>query len=465
MNSGFVDRNRPGGRESARVSVAEPLSTRDCVTVSELNRAVAQTLTRQFSMVWVSGEISNLTRASSGHCYFSLKDAGAQVRAVMFRHRSQYLPFALREGLKVECRAAVSLYEPRGDFQLNVEAMRQAGSGDLFQAFLALKAKLQAEGLFDAERKKSLPPQVSSVGVVTSLQAAALRDVLATLKTRAPQIRVVVYPCAVQGQEAAAGLRRAVLAAGSRREVDVLLLVRGGGSMEDLWSFNDEQLARAIAQCPLPTISGVGHETDFTICDFVADFRAPTPTAAASLAAPDRRELLRALRDQARALQRTVQLRYEHAAQSLDMTARLLRSPAQALAHDRRRLAQLTAQLQRAGRLRLQNPAWSIQRAVASLQPERLRQTLQAKATVLSGLSSRHRQAGQHAQQSRTRALEGLAQQLDLVSPLAVLERGYAIVRDQASGQILRQAKSLTQGQAIRLHLADGEASAQVISN
>ncbi len=465
MNSGFVDRNRALGRDSAGVPGQGPLTARDCVTVSELNRAVAQALTRQFPMVWVGGEISNLTRASSGHCYFSLKDAGAQVRCVMFRHRAQMLPFALREGLKVECRAAVSLYEPRGDFQLNVEAMRQAGSGDLFQAFLALKAKLQSEGLFDSGRKKPLPAQVNAIGVVTSLQAAALRDVLATLRARAPQLRVVIYPSAVQGHEAAAGLRRAVQAASDRREVDILLIVRGGGSMEDLWSFNDEQLARVIANCAIPTISGVGHETDFTICDFVADLRAPTPTAAANLASPDRRELERSLGQYALALNRAVRSRYEQAAQTLDMAARLLRSPSQGVARDRQALGLLTDRLVRAAQHRLQAPAWALDRASDAMQPERLRQGLKEQSAVLDGLAVRRKDAMRRMGQAQARVVEGLAQQLALVNPLAVLERGYAIVRDQETGEIVRQSNKLHVGQQIRITLADGQTGASVNSN
>ncbi|MEI7447584.1 MAG: exodeoxyribonuclease VII large subunit, partial [Burkholderiales bacterium] len=297
-------------------------STREIVTVGQLNRAVAGLLERSFPLVWVSGEISNLTRAASGHWYFSLKDATASVRAVMFRGRNQHVPFVPANGDRVEVRAQVSLYEARGDFQLNVEQMREAGAGDLFQQFLRLKARLEAEGLFDEDRKRPIPPAPRCVGVVTSPQAAALRDVLTTLARRAPQVPVVLYPASVQGAQAPGELVRAVKAAGARGECDVLLLVRGGGSIEDLWAFNDEGLARAIAACPIPVISGVGHETDFTIADFVADLRAPTPTGAATRAVPDVGELRGALERDRRRLVLAWQRRLEQAEQRLDLATR-----------------------------------------------------------------------------------------------------------------------------------------------
>ena len=255
--------------------VAQRLAARETLSVSQLNRAVAALLERGLPPLGVVGEISNFTRAASGHWYFTLKDAGAQVRAVMFRGRAQGVGFVPREGDRVEVRALAGLYAARGDFQLTVEAMRRAGAGDLYQRFLQTKERLQREGLFEAERKRALPALPRAVGVVTSPQAAALRDVLTTLRRRAPQVPVILYPSAVQGADAPAGLLAALVAAGARGECDVLLLVRGGGSIEDLWAFNDEALARAIAASPVPVVSGVGHETDFTIADFVADARAP----------------------------------------------------------------------------------------------------------------------------------------------------------------------------------------------
>ena len=250
-------------------------------------------LERSFPLLWISGEVSNFTRAASGHWYFSIKDQQAQMRCVMFRGRAQYAEFTPREGDRIEVRAVVTMYEPRGEVQLNVEAVRRTGQGRLYEAFLRLKAQLESEGLFAPERKRPLPAHPRAIGIVTSLQAAALRDVLTTLARRAPHIPVIVYPAPVQGAGSAEKLVAAVETANARREVDVLLVCRGGGSIEDLWSFNDEALARAIAASELPVVSGVGHETDFTIADFAADVRAPTPTGAAELASPQRALLLR----------------------------------------------------------------------------------------------------------------------------------------------------------------------------
>nr|HPU52296.1 exodeoxyribonuclease VII large subunit [Burkholderiaceae bacterium] len=270
----------------------EPVRKIPVFSVSQLNRLVADLLETGCPPLWVSGEISNFTRAASGHWYFTLKDASAQVRCVMFRSRAQSVGFVPREGDKVEARGLPGLYQARGDFQLGVEQMRRAGDGDLYQQFLRIKERLLAEGLLESERKRVPPALPRRVGVVTSLQAAALRDVLATLRARAPQIPVVLYPTPVQGADAPASLVAALQTASRRAECDVLLLVRGGGSIEDLWAFNDERVARAVAACSMPVICGVGHETDFTIADFVADVRAPTPTAAASAAVPARNELL-----------------------------------------------------------------------------------------------------------------------------------------------------------------------------
>lgn len=245
----------------------------EVIPVSALNRAISTMLERSFPLLWISGEVSNFTRAASGHWYFSIKDQQAQMRCVMFRGRAQYAEFTPREGDRIEVRAVVTMYEPRGEVQLNVEAVRRTGQGRLYEAFLRLKAQLEAEGLFAPERKRPLPPHPRAIGIVTSLQAAALRDVLTTLARRAPHIPVIVYPAPVQGAGSAEKLVAAVAAANARREVDVLLVCRGGGSIEDLWSFNDEALARAIAASELPVVSGVGHETDFTIADFAAGAR------------------------------------------------------------------------------------------------------------------------------------------------------------------------------------------------
>ncbi|HEY4801925.1 MAG TPA: exodeoxyribonuclease VII large subunit, partial [Paraburkholderia sp.] len=273
---------------SDRFSASSASSGDVVVPVSALNRAIASMLERTFPLAWISGEVSNFTRAASGHWYFSIKDAQAQIRCVMFRGRAQYAEFTPREGDRIEVRALVTMYEPRGELQLNVEAVRRTGQGRLYEAFLRLKAQLEAEGLFDPERKRALPSHPRAIGVITSMQAAALRDVLTTLCRRAPHVPVIVYPAPVQGAGSAEKLTAMLETANARNEVDVLVLCRGGGSIEDLWSFNDETLARAIAASAIPVVSGVGHETDFTIADFAADVRAPTPTGAAELVSPQR---------------------------------------------------------------------------------------------------------------------------------------------------------------------------------
>ena len=279
------------------------------LTVSQLLRSVRDTLERRFPLAWVRGELSNFSRAPSGHCYFTLKDDGAQVDCVMFRSRAAGLDAELRDGARVEVRAVPTLYEPRGRFQLSVEALRRAGLGPLYERFLKLKDKLEREGLFDAAARRELPPYPRAIGVVTSVAAAALRDVLTTLARRNPAIQVIVYPAPVQGEGAAERIAAALRRASARAECDVLLLVRGGGSIEDLWQFNEEVVARAIRASRIPVVVGVGHESDFTIADFAADRRAPTPTAAAELASPSRAELLGRLAECARCLAREMRRR------------------------------------------------------------------------------------------------------------------------------------------------------------
>jgi exodeoxyribonuclease VII large subunit len=436
---------------------SEPAPAREVVTVGQLNRAVAGLLERSFPLLWVSGEISNLTRAASGHWYFSLKDAQASVRAVMFRGRNQHVAFAPANGDRVEVRAQVGLYEARGDFQLNVEQMREAGAGDLFQQFLRLKARLEAEGLFDEGRKRPIPASPARIGVVTSPQAAALRDVLTTLARRAPQVPVVLYPASVQGAQAPGELVRALEAAGARRECDVLLLVRGGGAIEDLWAFNDEALARAIVASPIPVIVGVGHETDFTIADFVADLRAPTPTGAAMRAAPDRDERLAALARDRHRLVQAWRRQAEQREQRLDTATRLLRPPSMQVAQRAARLEQLSRRLAVIGERGLADRGTRLAAAAAGLRGPDL------------ALREARVGAGARALAAAVRGrLDAVAQRLghagaalELVSPSAVLARGYAIVAD-ADGAIVRSAAALAAGDAVSVTLGDGGFGARV---
>ena len=449
----FEDNPAPGATRAAGAT-GNPV-----ITVSQLNQAVSRLLEKSFPLTWVSGEISNFTRAASGHWYFTLKDAGAQVRAVMFRGRAQYVDFNPREGDKVEVRATVGLYAARGDFQLNVEAMRKAGVGNLYEAFLRLKARLSEEGLFDAARKRELPDFPRTIGIVTSPQAAALRDVLTAFRRRAPHVSLILYPTAVQGEGSADKIAEAISIASRRAECDVLIVCRGGGSLEDLWSFNDEKVARAIAACSMPVISGVGHETDFTIADFVADLRAPTPTAAAELAAAPTEDWLAELGALAEGLNDALRRQLDDRAQSLDWLAHRLQSPAMAISHQKLRLTGLATRLNHAtstpvtaARFRLGQSLSRLRHAMPDTRMARAR--LGAAATRLHNAFSAQAVVRRHA-------LASASEQLELLAPQRTLERGYAIVADE-SGQILRRPSDLHAPQRLTLTLAGGKAAIDV---
>lgn len=386
------------------------------LSVSDLNRMAREVLSQSFPLFWISGEISNLTRAASGHWYFSLKDQSAQVRCVMFRGRNSYLDWTPKEGDKVEARAVVTLYEARGDFQLTVEFLQRAGLGALFEAFEKLKAKLQAQGLFDPAFKQSLPSHPKQIGIVTSPDAAALHDVLTTLKRRMPNIQVVIYPTPVQGKGAANQIAKAIDSASERAECDVLIICRGGGSMEDLWQFNEEVVAHAIANCRIPTVSGVGHETDFTICDFVADIRAATPTAAAELVSPSRVMLIAKLNQLTDQLTKNIQILLSQRFQMLDYLARRLISPSQQLDHQKQQVRQIAYRLNMAIQKQLQN---------------------------------------------KQNHLLQLNQNLQHLNPNAVLTRGYAIAENR-DGKIINSSHELSSGEEIKLTFGIGSADAIV---
>ncbi|KRB73521.1 exodeoxyribonuclease VII large subunit [Noviherbaspirillum sp. Root189] len=431
------------------------------LTVSALNQAVARMLERSFPLAWVSGEISNFTRAASGHWYFTLKDEGAQVRAVMFRGRAQYAGFMPREGDKVEVRALVTLYAPRGDYQLNVEAIRRAGVGNLYEAFLRLKDKLNAEGLFDPARKRPLALFARTIGIVTSPQAAALRDILTTLRRRAPHVRVILYPTPVQGEGAADKIAQAITTASARAEVDTLLVCRGGGSIEDLWSFNEEVVARAIVDCAMPVISGVGHETDFTIADFAADLRAPTPTAAAEMAAAPRADWLSMLESHADDLTRALRRLLSDSSQTLDWLSHRLVSPSAHITHERLKLQGLQTRLAHATRTPLRQARFAVSQLQTRLNaqlprtgPVRAKLTDDARrlATRMTTLTMQRRQA-----------LAALSAQLELLNPQRTLERGYAMVLD-GKGRIVRTPKDLRPRDVVTVRLADGAAEVGIAS-
>ena len=431
------------------------------LTVSALNQAVGRMLERSFPLSWISGEISNFTRAASGHWYFTLKDSAAQVRAVMFCGRAQYADFMPREGDRVEVRALVTLYAPRGDYQLNVEAIRRAGIGNLYEAFLQLKARLTEEGLFDPARKRSIPLFARTVGIVTSLQAAALRDVLTTLRRRAPHVTVVLYPAPVQGEGSAQKIAQAIATASLRAECDVLLVCRGGGSMEDLWSFNHEVVARAIAGCTMPVISGVGHETDFTIADFAADLRAPTPTAAAEMAAAPRADWLASLEGTAQEMRRVMRRRLSDASQSLDWLSHRLVSPATYAAHQRLKLNGMQLRLAHATRTPLNMARFAVRQLETRLQGQ-----LPDLATERRRMQEQGRRL--HArvsveQRQRRQALLALASQLELLNPQRTLERGYAIVTD-GGGAVIRSPAGLKPHEKLTMTLAAGSADVTLAS-
>lgn len=431
------------------------------LTVTALNQQVARLLERTFPLVWIGGEISNFTRAASGHWYFTLKDDAAQVRAVMFRSRAQFAGFQPREGDKVEVRALVTLYGARGDYQINVEAIRRAGVGQLFEAFLRLKERLGAMGLFDPERKRALPLFARTIGIVTSPQAAALRDVLTALRRRAPHVRVILYPAPVQGQGAAERIAHAIRTASARAEVDVLLVCRGGGSIEDLWSFNEEVVAHAIVGASMPVISGVGHETDFTIADFSADLRAATPTAAAELAATAHADWFASLRGDALDLHRAMQRQLGEANQGLDNLARRLLSPSAQIGHQRLRLAGHATALTHAAKAPLNRGQFALAQLRARWSagaPEVARQATLLRhhqRCIVTGMATHLRH--------RREALHGLAAQLELLNPQRTLERGYAIVRD-AKGHVLRTPGEIAAGQTLSVRLAGGTAEVGVAS-
>jgi exodeoxyribonuclease VII large subunit len=431
------------------------------MTVTALNQAVARLLERSFPLTWIAGEVSNFTRASSGHWYFTLKDDAAQVRAVMFRGRAQYAGFTPREGDKVEVRALVTLYGARGDYQINVEAIRRAGVGSLFEAFLRLKEKLTAAGLFEQERKRALPMFPRTVGIVTSPQAAALRDVLTALRRRAPHVHVVLYPTPVQGQGAGDKIAAAIDTASRRDECDVLIVCRGGGSIEDLWSFNEEVVAYAIANSRMPVISGVGHETDFTICDFAADLRAATPTAAAELAATPRADWMGSLRADATDLRRAMRRSLGEAAQSLDGCTRRLLSPGAQIKQQRLKLLALSTAMMHANRAPLNQARYNLDRLSGRLGARKPDVT--AARSMLAGLQ--HRGGISIATQigQRRDALGALASQLELLNPQRTLERGYAIVTD-AKGAIMRSPAQLKPRSTLTVRLAEGSAQVGIDS-
>jgi len=408
------------------------------ISVSELNRSARDLLEHGVPLAWIGGEISNLTLASSRHCYFSLKDDVAQVRCVMFRHRYQYLDWAPKNGEQVEVRALATIYEARGDFQLNIDTMRVAGLGALYEAFQKLRLKLETEGLFEPSSKKALPSFPKTIGIITFPPAAPWRDVLTTLRRRMPSIKIIIYPTQVQGEGAREKITNAINAASRRAECDALILCRGGGSIEDLWAFNEEAVARAIYASTIPLVTGVGHETDFTIVDFVADARAPTPTAAAEILSPDRTELRAGISRLGLDLKRNLGRMLERRMQHIDYLSKRLLYPGERIQNQRTHLAYLYARMHQAWQRSME-----AQRRAAR---EHAQQLFKSTSVYLERFDAR---------------LLSLQMQLTALNPQSVLERGYSIAR-MADGSLVRDVQQVAVGQSLRVSFAEGEAEATV---
>lgn len=442
-----------------------PLDQTIVYSVTDLTRRIRSTLERAIGVVWVEGELSNVNHHASGHLYFTLKDAGAQIAGVMFRGEAARLRFRLKDGLQARVFGRITVYEKRGNYQIVVEHLEPAGLGSLQAAFEALKRKLEAEGLFDPSRKRLLPPYPRAVGVVTSTDGAALRDFGRVLHRRFPSLRILVAPTRVQGDGAAAGIASAIgllnaaSAAGLIPTVDVLAVIRGGGSIEDLWAFNEEIVARAVARSQIPVISGVGHETDFTICDFVADARAATPSVAAEMVIRPRDEILDDIADHATRLDDTARLalaalRERHVA--LRDTLRE-REPRQILREWRQRLDDALTALQSSGRDRLRASRNRWQTAQECFRAANPLVVVARHRAAFRSTAERHARAAEDATRRMRHRLDLAGRRLDLLNPRATLRRGYSITLDAASGAILRAAGAIRPGQRLRTQLADGE--------
>lgn len=444
------------------MSASAPDNTlsRDIYSVTRLNREVRAVLEGSFPPLWIQGEISNLARPASGHLYFSLKDAGSQVRCAMFRGQNRLLKFTPANGMEILARAAVSLYEGRGEFQLIVDSMEPAGTGALQKAFEELKQRLFQEGLFDAKHKRPLPPYPQTIGLITSPTGAAVRDVLNVLRRRYPLAQVVIYPVQVQGAGSVEQIVAALAAAEQRGDADVLILSRGGGSLEDLWSFNDERVARAIYDCRLPVITGIGHEIDFSIADFVADQRAPTPSAAAELAVPDCSDLHARCRDQQGKLLAAIRYRLEVCGKHLLQLEKRLPDPVRQLQFIGQRLDDTVLRLQQNLKITFAEHRQSLLQLTARLNDNNPLQKIKLSREKSRYLSEQLRRSMTGIIQIKKAALDHHGRELHTVSPQATLERGYAIVTHNDT--IVRNAADVEPGELVRSRLAKGNIYSKV---
>lgn len=436
---------------------------REVLTVSQLNQRARHLLEDVFPQVWVEGEISNLARPASGHLYFTLKDSQAQVRCALFRQNALKVRQALRDGLAVKVRGKVSLFEGRGDYQMIADAVEHAGDGALRLAFEALKEKLAGEGLFATERKRPLPAHPQRVGIVTSPTGAVIRDIISVFRRRAPQVSLTLVPTAVQGREATAQIVRA-LALADAQGFDALILARGGGSLEDLWCFNEEAVARAVATCKTPIVSAVGHETDVSISDFVADVRAPTPSAAAELLAPDSSGLRQRLEGLERRLLLRMRQLIAHQHLRLDGLTRRLRHPGERLRQQAQRLDDLEMRLQRALDRQVSQRRERLARLETRLAAQHPGRALGLLRQRLDALAARLPRAMRETLGTRRLELQSQVQTLHAFSPLATLGRGYSILLDER-GQAIRSASQTQPGQRLKARLGEGELEVRVEDN
>jgi exodeoxyribonuclease VII large subunit len=432
-------------------------AARPALRPSQLNALARDLLEGSFLSIWVEGELSGLARPSSGHLYFTLKDERAQVRCAMFKMKAQYLRFLPRDGMQVLARGKLTLYEPRGDYQLVLEHMEEAGEGALRRAFEALKAKLEAEGLFAESRKRPLPRFVRRLGVLTSPSGAVIRDIQSVLSRRWPMLEVELLPVPVQGATAAPAIIQTLRAAYAAQRHDVLLLARGGGSLEDLWCFNDEALVRAIAESPVPVVSAVGHEVDFTLADFVADLRAPTPSAGAELLVPDRGEMQARLRHLRARLERRVAQGLDRARQRADHAGLRLQAerPQRRVERGRDRATALRLRLEAAMTRRLTQARTAAEGASRRLGQQAPALRLQRLRQRLALLGARQDTALRRGLQARTGLLREIGRGLHAISPLATLGRGYAILQ-RDDGRAVRSADEVKDGDTLRARLAEG---------
>lgn len=440
------------------------LDNRTILSVSELNAEVNILLNQGFPLLWIEGEISNLSRPASGHIYFSLKDQKAQIRCAMFRNRNMRLSIQPENGMKVLVRGRVGLYEPRGDYQLIAEHMEDAGVGLLQKQFEQLKQKLSAAGLFDESRKKELPEFPKRIGIITSPTGAAIRDILHVLERRSPQTRVLIYPVAVQGEQAKNQIETAIRRADLDQKCDLLILARGGGSLEDLWAFNEENVAKAIYQAKIPIICGVGHEIDFTIADFVADMRAPTPSAAAELATQDKEQLLTSFLQTELWLQQKIQQDLHLYQQQLDWKiARLYaQKPANKIQQQAQRLDELSFRLKQQMRFILDKKDNRYKHLHSQLYNRQPSQKIKQNQQLISNQNARMLQAIQHQLEHHKARFKLQLARLDSISPLKTLERGYSITKDKKSGKLITSVSQVEKRQALLIQVKDGEINAEV---